>query len=63
MGFIKSKRKPAKDAHHDLAEFALGDITQLDFLHGHGLTRCPVERAWNVSSSALSASTTEKDAT
>jgi hypothetical protein len=63
MGFIKSERKLAKDAHHDLAEFALGDITQLDFLHGHGLSGCPVERAWNVSSSALSTLSTEKDAT
>jgi len=32
-------------AHHDLAEFALGDIAQLNLLHGHGLPGCPVERA------------------
>ena len=32
--------------HHDLAKFALGDITQLDFLHGYSLPGCPVERAW-----------------
>lgn len=52
MGFIKSERQPAKDAHHDLAEFTLGDITQLNFLHGHGFPGRPVERAWSVSSSA-----------
>ena len=32
--------------HHDLAKFALGDITQLNFLHGYSLSGCPVERAW-----------------
>lgn len=32
--------------HHDLAEFALGDITQLNFLHGYSLPGSPVERAW-----------------
>ena len=39
------QREVAIHTHHDLAEFALGDITQLNFLHGHGLPGRPVERA------------------
>jgi hypothetical protein len=35
--------------HHDLTKFAPGDITQLNFLHGYGLSGCPVERAWAAS--------------
>jgi hypothetical protein len=58
MGYIKGERQVAKDAHHDLAEFTLGDIAQLYFLHGHGFPGCPVERAWNVSKVQRSASTT-----
>ncbi len=34
-----------RETHHDLAEFALRDITQLNFLHGYSLPGCPVERA------------------
>jgi hypothetical protein len=43
MGAIK--RDAAIHAHHDLTKFTLGDITQLNLLHGYSLPGCPVERA------------------